>query len=442
MPGLIGFIHQTNYNEDVLDKMIDSMMHNDFYRVDKYICPHFGVARIHIGVFNPEIQPIFNKDKSLCIFFYGKIYDYQKEKEELILKGHKFEFENDAEFCLYSYIEYGLDFVKELNGTFVFALYNFDDKTISIVNDRYGLRPLYYTIDNNRLIFASEIKAILENKYFKKELNDEAVADWFAFGKILGDKTFIKDVKVLPPASILIYDGQNLSMKKYWDYEYKPDYDKSEDKFADELVKSFKKAVKIRMKDNYRYGVSLSGGLDSRVVVAAIDENKRGDVLSYTFGPLDCDEVKIAKKVSNKALTKFKQFDITPEMMIENMEWPIFHCDGLNYVGVSFGLPILREIIKDIDVTLDGYALDMTLGGSYLDKEILDLNRRDDLFNILYNTSTLFSSGELEKLFLGEYYNLIKYDSLKSFRNEFNKIHGKNIANLSDKFILQNHVRR
>lgn len=441
MPGLLGFIQETNDNEQILENMINSMMHQDYYCVDKYVNHYFGFARIHYGVFNPEIQPIFNEDKSLCIFFYGKIYDYQKGLEKLKLK-YKFKYGNDPEFCLYSYMEYGYDFVKSLNGSFVLAIYDFNNNKIIIINDRYGLRPLYYTVNNNKLFFASEIKAILQDKTFKKELNDEAVADWFAFGKVIGNKTLFKDITVLPPASIFVYDGQNLLLEQYWEFNYKPDYTKSENEFADELVKTFKKAVRIRMRYNYRYGVSLSGGLDSRVIIAAIEENKKQDILSFSYGPLDCDEVKIAERVSAKAHTKFIPIEISPEMIINNSESEIFYLDGLSYVGFSFIPPILTTIIDNVDVVFDGYEFDLILGGSFLNEKLMNNKKRDELFKILYCGFQLFSEEELIKLFCEEYYEKIKNFPFKSFKKEFDKINEKELPNFQDKFFLQNHARR
>jgi asparagine synthase (glutamine-hydrolysing) len=296
MPGLVGIVSENEVDEQLLDRMVNSIKHEEFYRVDKYINLHFGIARVHLGIFNQKPQPIFNKDKSLCIFMDGKIYDYGEQQNELRNKGHKFNNENDSEFCLHSYEEHGKDFIKRLNGSFVFIICDLKSEKVIIANDRFGLRVHYYAINNGNLLFASEAKAILQDETFKKELNDVAVAEFFSFGEFWGDKTFFRGINVLTPASILTYDGRDLSIEKYWEFKCEPDYNLSENDVVEQLVTTFKKAVKIRMEDNLRYGVSLSGGLDSRCVVAAIDENKRKDALAYTFGPLDCDEVKIAKK--------------------------------------------------------------------------------------------------------------------------------------------------
>lgn len=438
MPGLVGIVSEKAVDEQLLNRMIDSIKHEDFYRIDKYINLHFGIARVHLGIFNPEPQPIFNEDKSLCIFMDGKIYDYEEEMNRLKEKGYKFSFKNDPEFCLYSYEDRGIDFIKNLNGSFVFVIYDFKENKIIIVNDRYGLRPIYYAINNEKLLFGPEVKAILQDKSFKKELNDEAIADFFAFGEILGNKTFFKGVEVLPSASITVWNGK-LSIEQYWDFNYEPDYSKSEDEFVDELVKTFKEAVEIRMKDNLRYGVSLSGGLDSRCVVGAIDKNKRKDVLAFSFGPLDCDEVKIAKKVAKKAGTKFKAIEITPEMIIENAEKELYLSDGLCYIGVSYLISVSNIIRSLCDAVFIGFEGDVVLGGSYLNKEMLKAEGIERLFTILMEERRVFTDEEFNELF---YNNEMKTFAYHSLKDALNKVDEENIGNKNDHYLMRNHAIR
>lgn len=442
MPGIIGII-PSNLDNELSEHMISSIRHEEWYRIDKYLDSFFCIARVHLGIFNPEPQPIFNEDKSLCIFMDGKIYDYNKEYLKLKAKGHKFNILNDPEFCLHLYEEYGEDFVKKLNGSFVIAICDLKVEKLLLVNDRYGLRPHYYAVNNDKLLFAPEVKAILQDKDFKKELNDETVADFFAFGEILGNKTFFKEIEVLPPASILTYEKGEISIKQYWNFNYEPDYSKTEDEFVDELVITFKKAVAIRMKDNNHCGVSLSGGLDSRSVVAAIEKNKRKDVLAFTFGPLDCDEVKIAKKVADITGLMHKIIEITPEIIIDNSENEILYSDGMDYVGVSY-IPPTHKVVKDIniDVVFDGVAFDLTLGGSYLTEEIVNIKNKDELLRILYAKQRFFSKIEFSKLFVDEYYNKIRHYPLLCFEKEFNAVNGTHPGNCCDHFFLQNHVRR
>jgi asparagine synthase (glutamine-hydrolysing) len=440
MPGITGIISENVLDEKLLDRMINSLKHEEFHQVDKYFSQHFACARIHLGIFNPEQQPIFNEDRSLCILLEGKIYDYKEEMNELKKKGYKFNYENDPEFCLYSYEEYGKDFVKTLNGNFVLLIYDFKNRKVIIANDRFGFRVHYYALNNGKLLFVPEAKAILQDETFKKELNDEGVAEYFALGEFWGDKTLFNGIRVLIPASILTYDGRDLSIEKYWYIKYEPNYNKSENEFVDELVKTFTKAVRIRMEDNFRYGIELSGGLDSRSVLAAIPHEKRKDIIACTFGNKDCDEIKIAEKVSKIAgIKEHIVYDISPELLMNNSEHEILLTEGRNTIGVSFTYPIIKEFREKVDVMFDGFAMDLTLGGSFLNKERINCGSKSLLSDLL-SKKRLFQDAELCDIFRTTYYNNIRELPAKSFINEFNKIISEHPGNKSDEFAMFTHV--
>ena len=154
MPGISGIIQSKSKTTLPLqlEKMIDSLKHSEEYKVDKYMKESFAIARVHLGTFNPEPQPIFNEDKTLCIFMDGKIYDYKEKMLKLKQAGHKFKVNNEPEFCLHFYEENGKKFVKELNGIFLIAIYDFKNGSLLIANDRYGLIPHYYTLNNSPIL--------------------------------------------------------------------------------------------------------------------------------------------------------------------------------------------------------------------------------------------------------------------------------------------------
>lgn len=145
MSGLVWFFFKNQSTDhELLNNIVKVIKHEKFHQVNKYINSFFGVAKVHLGIFNPEPQPIFNEDKSLCIFFDSKTYDYENDMN--ILKDkHMISIGNDPEFCLHSYEEYGIDFIKKLEPSFIFIICNLKDNKIIIVNDRYGLKSMYYT---------------------------------------------------------------------------------------------------------------------------------------------------------------------------------------------------------------------------------------------------------------------------------------------------------
>lgn len=440
MPGIVGIVSDTAFDEQIFNRMMDTLKHEEFFQTEKYCGPNFGFSRIHLAIFNPEDQPIFNEDKSLCIFMDGKIYNYGQQMDYLKNKGYKFNNENDPEFCLHSYEEYGKDFIKGLNGAFVFLIYDFINKKVIIANDRFGFRVHYYAINNGKLYFAPEVKAILQDKAFKREINSEAVADFFAFGEFVDDKTFFREIKIMAPASIITYYRGNLTVEKYWEFKYEADYDKSEDEFVSDLIRTFKKSVEIRMEDKLHYGIGLSGGLDSRTVLAGLIPEKRKDIIAYTFGKKDCNEVKIAKKVAHRMGINHFILEATPEIIMESSERGVWLTDGRNSIGFSHAYPIFALIRDKIDVIFDGWALDLTLGGSYLGKDVMECKSEDLLANMLFNKRRLFKDSELQNLFSSNYYNMIKDVPAKSFKDEINKIKTHHPGNKSDEYAMATHV--
>lgn len=317
MPGIVGVVGTEA--KPLLKAMYNSIKHEDWYLVDEYVSSQFNIARVHLGILNPEPQPIFTEDKTLCITMDGEIYDSRKEKVKV---------NNDPEFCLHLYKKFGEDFVNKLNGSFLVVIWDNQNQKLLIANDRYGTKPLYYAHNNGQFLFSSEVKAILQDKKFKREINLEAVAEFFAFEYLLEDKTFFKGINILIPASTLVYQKGQFFIKQYWDFKFEEEYNKPEDYYVKELVSSLKKAVERRMVGDHRFGVSLSGGLDSRSILAAIDKEYL-PIHTFTFGFSGCDEAKIAQKIAKKRGTIHKFLELKPDCFVSSAEKGVWITDGM-----------------------------------------------------------------------------------------------------------------
>lgn len=443
MPGLVGIVSKDKIDDKLLNRMIKSLCRENQYKIDKYSNSHFGIGRVHLGIFNPDSQPTFNKNKLLCIFMDGKIYDYDDELEDLNKKGYLFKKKNDSEFCLHLYEEYGLEFVNKLNGEFVIIIHDLKEKKTIIVNDRFGLRPFNYSINNGNLLFSPEIKAILEDKTLKKELNDKAIIELFAFGFILGSKTLIKNIKILPPASIAIFQHGKLNIRQYWNIPNNPNYTKSDDEFADELVKVFKHAIEVRMTDKPRYAISLSGGFDSRCISVAIPKNLIKNVTAFIHGPEECNDIKLAIQVANQARLNYKVIPINPNMVIDRSEEGVILSDGSVYLGFNFLPKFNRKIKEDKkDIIFWGFRPDNVLTSKYLTKEIINIRNEKELKELLLNKWRFFTDSELNNLLKEKYQPRVKDYPKLSFLKEFTKIKNDSLINRNDSFVETNYMRR
>ncbi len=441
MPGLVGIINKGNTSPNLLERMVESVSHEKWYKIDRFLIEDFAIARIHLGILNPEPQPIYNEDKTLCIFMDGEIFDYAGYKEELKQKGHNFCVDNDPEFCLHLYDELGDKFVDKLNGSFVIVIVDVKNQRLVVVNDRYGLRPIYYAEKDERLLFGSEVKAILKDNAFQKEINDEAVAEFFTFGQLLGNKTLFKGIEVLPPASILKWENGNASLEQYWEFEYDEKAQTyPEEYYVEELVKLFKQAVERRLKGDHRFGVLLSGGLDSRAILAALD-NPTTALITVGFPEID-NTPKLAKKTAGIKNFNHNLLELKRDFLVDFAKEAVYLTDGM-FPSVHFTwISLLNEIKEYCDVLLFGWGVEGTLKGQFLNREILHSKSDEELCKILYSKYALINDEVASSLFSTQYYGSIKCKALQTLEKEIKKIKNKHPANKTDIFVFLNRELR
>lgn len=448
MPGITGIIKNQGNTVDIeqlLSKMCQIIKYEDWYKTDTFLDNTIGMGRVSQGILNPEVQPIFNEDKNLCIMMEGEIYDYVDLKNDLISKGHTFLVNNDPEFILHLYEEYKTDFadkIKNLNGIFLFAIYDYNLHELIICNDRYGLKPLYLCDRDNYLLFSSEIKAILQDTSFNRKINLQAMGEFFSFGYVLGDNTLIEGIKLLPPASIFSYSNGKSEIKQYWNWNKIKKIDViDEEQIVNELGELWLQAVERRMQGNGKIGVSLSGGLDSRAIVSAIDP-KHYPIDALTFGKTDCDDYTIAKRVCDKLGIKHYFVEITAETWFSGIEKTVWVTEGLLNVIHQHTWDAIDKTKEYYDINLNGYAGDLVVGGSYLSNDFMNIKNMSNYFNSVF---LKMNNGHIGTICKNEIYsnniadilhNSSKYSLEKKIEQEV-----KTPAD-SDYFFLNNRVRR
>ena len=267
-------------------------------------------------------QPMSDLSKNVWIVYNGEIYNYREIREELRKLGYSFRSNTDTEVIIYAYIEWGIDCIKKFNGMFAFALYDNFKKKFYLARDRYGIKPLYYTIipthtatDNNphTFLFASEIKAILEYKDYKSNIDYEALMEYFTFQNIFTDRTLWKDIKILLPGHYIEIDLEKISNKtsrpqihskhsslitsnnlalntynlkliQYWDFNFTNEiYSEDERELVEELHRLFEQAVERQLVADVEIGSYLSGGMDSGSITAIASNyfNNKSATLHY-----------------------------------------------------------------------------------------------------------------------------------------------------------------
>ncbi|MDY7080687.1 MAG: asparagine synthase-related protein [Chloroflexota bacterium] len=404
MPGLIGIVDPQGVERDVLERMAVALKLEDRYSVNLYCDEIIGLGRVSLGKLNPEQQPIFNEDRSLCICMEGELYDYAELKQSLIESGHRFTVNNEPELVLHLYEEFGSSFPEKLNGAFVVAIWDFNKHRLVIVNDRMGLRPLYYAQNGPRLLFASLANVLLADPTLERGVNPVAVAELFSFEYLLGNKTLYEGVSLLPPASVLTYEGGQLRIEPHWDFQFNEEYDaRSEEGYIRSWHYCMREAVRRQLKRDGAIGVHLSGGMDSRALVAIINELGH-PVSTFTFGTPGCGDAWIAKRVARRLNVPNYFYELEPTYLVAKAERGVRLTDGTKNCVDMHVLGTLEETAEQVDVLYTGYMVDAFLN-PLMDRRFVGIHSRDVLDRMVFESiNTLVKEKDQRDFFSSGFY--------------------------------------
>jgi asparagine synthase (glutamine-hydrolysing) len=244
-------------------------------------------ARLSIIDLSTGDQPIANEDRTIWTVFNGEIFNYVELRAELEKRGHTFRTHSDTETIVHAYEEWGDEFVSRLNGQFAIALWDRPRNRLLLIRDRVGIRPLFVQRDGERLLFASEMKAILAVSKQPRRIDAEGLAQTFTFWAPVGERTVMQGIRSVPPGHMLVLERGAESLVRYWDWPYHPGNELSHvsyDDAADELRALLTDAVRLQLRADVPVGAYLSGGLDSSIIVAMIREHSGMKLRTFSVG--------------------------------------------------------------------------------------------------------------------------------------------------------------
>lgn len=441
MVGVVGYTKfRDSSSKARIQRMVDAIKTNDDQRIEYFLHNFLDVA----SVMYPNIgfsEFAVNEDKSIGVLIYGRIFGFKHMLELLKSKGHRFKEEGScAEFIVHAYEEWGNGAFCYLNGSFCLVIFNIKVPSVLLVTDRFGTRPIYYAFMNGDIIFSSHCRAILEYP-FPRNFNLKTLVRFLYHGKlgILGDETWFEGINLMPSASVLTFSEKGYTLEKYWDLVYSAQ-PANEDVLVQALVKAFKKAVNLRVEDLDGVSVLLSGGLDSRCVLGAIKETSK--ITAVTFGIKDCDDIAVAKKVTKRLGVNHLIINYDPDRLVDYSFEVVSLTDGQGTVNTSY-IPYVAEKMKEngIKYYLQGYMLDLLLGGSYLSKEFFEPKNSANFLAAMERKFSLFQTSELRKLLnkrFHEYIPVVQEEFVKSIM----EAKGGNLPNKADYFAIDTRVRR
>lgn len=376
--GIVNLGHQQPIALDALKRMVSIQQYRGPDETGAYFDDYIGLAHARLSIIDLKdgTQPIHNEDKSLWIIYNGEVFNYPELRQELIKCGHKFYTTSDTEVILHLYEEKGTNCLNQLNGQFAFAIWNSKKRTLFLARDRVGILPLHYTIHNQRLYFASEIKAIFANKEINRSVDLESLDQIFTFWTTLPGRTVFNYIKELPPAHYMSVSPYEIKIDKYWDINFSSNTEtlkiKSDD-LVNEISETLMDSVKIRLRADVPVGTYLSGGLDSSALTETVKKNFNNELRSFgvRFENKDYDEGCFQNEMVDFLKVNHSEIIASNDAIGENLENVLWHTEKPLLRTGPIPLYILSGLVNQsgYKVVLTGEGADEIFGGYDIFKE-------------------------------------------------------------------------
>ena len=281
-----------------------------------------GFRRLAIIDIEQGQQPVCNEDKSIWLVFNGEIYNHIELRQQLIQQGHNFRSQCDSETIVHLYEQYGVDLLDHLNGMFAFAIWDSNNQRLMLARDRLGQKPLYYHYhpSGEQVIFGSELKSILASGLVKREMNPRALDDFLVYQYVPHPRSIFQSIDKLAPGHYAIFEGGKLHTHRYWNPDFECVHDFSLSDTKTKLLALLTTSVHSRMESEVPLGAFLSGGVDSSLIVALMNQYQKitqnpSKIQTFSIGfPVkEYDESKYARQVAEYIGTEHHEFTVEPD---------------------------------------------------------------------------------------------------------------------------------
>ncbi len=385
-------------SESLLREMTDTLTHRGPDGEGYLIRGNIGLGHRRLSIIDLEggDQPIYNEDGKIGIVFNGEIYNYVELMADLKSRGHTFQTSSDTEVILHAYEEFGEACAEKLRGMFAFAIYDGHDQSVFLARDRLGIKPLFYWTQNDRshnarshgdrsqgdrLIFASELKAVVCDKGVKREVDTRVLGEYLTYGYIPGDRCILKGVEKLPQGHTMRWRDGRVTIRRYWDVEMECQEGgtRTDADYEAELDEVLQDAVRLHLRSDVPVGVMLSGGVDSAIMVAlaSLALDKPVKTFSVGFAEGDLNELSVARLSAERYGTEHHEITVK-DHDIGVLPDVVWHLDE-PFADPS-SLPtfyVCREAAKHVKVCLTGDGADEAFAGYSRYREALSYRYTD-----------------------------------------------------------------
>jgi asparagine synthase (glutamine-hydrolysing) len=379
MCGIAGVIDFSNRGscDDLLRRMIGLLRHRGPDAAGIYVNGPANLAHTRLSIIDLKggDQPIQNEDGTIRVVFNGEIFNYVELREELIRKGHRFYTSTDTEVLVHLYEDLGSDMLSVLNGQFAFALWDQRNETLFVARDRVGIRPLYYFKGKGRLVFGSEIKALMADPAVPRKVSPTALADIFSCWAPLGELTTFEEIYQIPAGCYAMFSRSGLQVKPYWrlpcgDGVFE---DRPLEEWAEQLNMLLLDAARLRLRADVPVGAYLSGGLDSSYISALVKQkfNNRLCTFSVNFTDKKYDETSYQEIAVNALQTQHRRINCSETDIGRIFPQVVWHCETPIIRTAPAPLYLLSGLVRQsgFKVVLTGEGADELFAGYNIFKE-------------------------------------------------------------------------
>lgn len=364
MCGFTGFVGQTDNREQVLENMMNTIIHRGPDSSGSFVDEDaaLGFRRLSIiDIGESGDQPLYNEDKTMVLTFNGEIYNYPELREELIAAGHIFTTHTDSETLIHGYEQWGEALVERLRGMYAFVIWDKDKKKLFGARDMFGIKPFYYAQMNGCFLFGSEIKSFVEHPKFDKVFNEDALGNYLSFQFVPTNETFFKGVYCLQPGHYFTYENGEMKITRYFEPNFTGDTEKSFEEIVDEVEAVMKESVAAHKISDVEVGSYLSSGVDSSYM-AYLGQVDR--TFTVGFGEEKYSEIRDAKEFAKSINMKNDSKIIEPEEYWNCLSDAMYYMDEPVADPAAIALYFLSgEAAKKVKVVLSGEGSDELFGG-------------------------------------------------------------------------------
>lgn len=449
MPGLIGIVGNIDYDYagQLLAALAEAVTFETWYRKDTYVEQGCALGRVSLGLTDTAGQPIWNEERTLCLLMEGEIYGDAEQRASLIAQGGQLATDDDAELMLHLYEQFGAEFVAQLNGSFAVAIWDRRHHQLILATDRMGSHPVYYAYHHQRLLFGPNVHALLVDPDLPRTVDRVAIAEALTFDHILGDRTWLTEVHLLPPASLLIFSEEQLELRCYWTLKYAANYQvQNEATYLEGFIHFLRNAVKRQARGSVAQGMYLSGGIDSRLLTAIMREEGMIEPLAtFTWGIPGCDDARFAAEVASQLRTQHHFFALQPTYLLELVDKGIRLTNGSNCVhyhalasikqAAQFSKIIYKGVMGD---AMMGTALTRHFWADYDDEMMPQAH-----FQAHYERGVLlFTPREQEALFTDSFHSDVNGAVMDAYRQGMSASQATQMADQRIFFDLRHRIPR